>query len=454
MNRRDPRFQRTLDDLSGTLETLTTQTQNAAFSFTQTYLNPCLASVSTCLDASCAPCIAARRDRTRARRQRHQSRASSRPELSFDFYNDAWEDEEGADESTGLLSGWGADELDRILAGRGGAEQPGGERRVMNYGANAGPRGRGRTRGLSVGKGEQDPRVLPGSSMFGFLERLPWRIGGRGVRYRPSAADLQEGLGRKDRSEGDLLLDDSEDAESWGEGPAAGGRRGAQHRRQRSATVKSTSTTNSLSSRGDLFPSDEEDDAVPLDDEFAMALERRNTGEDAPSSARSVKSKLARSMSGFTTGSKSTKSSRRKKRASGGESEPPTPGSDMRTPTSEVRMTLAEEGKDIPEAAENDGLPSMDELRAEDEQVRVEEEAEVERKREEAQKVAAERGLISDEHSDKAPAAEGDDKSTGNDTGGPQQPPNTTNETEGMEATLTPPASSLHGKDGSRTPEG
>ncbi|CAK7264870.1 hypothetical protein SEPCBS57363_001292 [Sporothrix epigloea] len=54
--------------------------------------------------------------------------------------------------------------------------------------------------------------------------------------------------------------------------------------RKRSGTTGSGGTTDSFRSRGDLFPSDEEDDedAVPLDDEFAAAL---NRGDDR-SSAR------------------------------------------------------------------------------------------------------------------------------------------------------------------------
>jgi hypothetical protein len=404
MNRRDPRIRRTLDDLSTTFDNLTTTTQTAAFSFTKSYLDPCLASLSNCLDASCAPCVAYRRDRARARRQRHFSRASSRPELVFDFYNDEWEDdEEDVNERTGLLGGWGgAEGLDRILAGSGTQEQPRNQKRTMNYGARDArdTRAGARARGKSLGKGgEADPTVVPGSSMFGFLERLPWKIGGqRGLRYKPSAANL-EGLGKDgeeihSRTEGEALLDDSEDTDSWGEGTASG----RQHKRQRSNTVASRDTANSLSSRGDLFPSDEEDDAVALDDDFAMPLERRMTGEDASSGQRGSRSRLARTFSGFTTASRSTKSSNRKGRRIDAESGGGTPGSETRsTPASEAKLSM-----DEARSLSTESLPTMEEIEQEDAQVREEEDEEVERKRNEAKQVAAQRGLAVDEIPDTA----------------------------------------------------
>ena len=89
------------------------------------------------------------------------------------------------------------------------------------------------------------------------------------MRYKPSAADLQEhpGLRPSDLEvEVEPLLEDEDGEES-----------GKKHVRNRSLTNGSQHTTDSLSSRGDLFPSEDEDDAVPLDDEFAMVLERRIT---------------------------------------------------------------------------------------------------------------------------------------------------------------------------------
>lgn len=63
--------------------------------------------------------------------------------------------------------------------------------------------------------------------------------------------------------------------------------------RKRSGTTSSGDTSNSFRSRGDLFPSDEEDDedAVPLDDEFAVALNHvddRSSGRTRFSSSSSL----------------------------------------------------------------------------------------------------------------------------------------------------------------------
>ena len=151
--------------------------------------------------------------------------------------------------------------------------------------------------------------------MFGFLESLPWKIGGRGSgRYRPSVADLQEGVGRKAvegaeaRGEGgaeaEPLLGGVE-AEGADAADALLGAEEAQGKgRGRSGTVESRSTTNSLSSRGDLFPSDDEADAVPLDDEFAMALERRTTAaSDELSSGKKGGKSPGGSRSSTKTGS-------------------------------------------------------------------------------------------------------------------------------------------------------
>lgn len=211
--------------------------------------------------------------------------------------------------------------------------------------------------------GGSDPNIVPKSSMFGFLERLPWKIGGKGFKYRPAAADLQENVGRG-RGEGEPLIEESEE----GSADAARGRNG----RNRSATTASGSTTNSLSSRGDLFPSEDEDDAVPLDDEFAMVLERRNTGttSDDHSSAKTRGLRSTRSRSIKTVSSRDSKSTAAKNRA-----------------------TSASSGN-VPE----EDVPSMVDLKQEEELVSKEEEARVEKKRQAAQILAQRRGLSNAEH--------------------------------------------------------
>ena len=249
----DPRIRQTLNQISQNIESANLSTQASLFDFSRNYVSPCLSSFKVCLEASCQPCYAYFNTREDQRRP-HRSARRGRDDLGFDFYDD-WDEEEGH---------WGNDELDRLLAGS--DEQPG-KRAKMSYGS-------GIIRRKSIGvpnDGRSDPNLVPKSSMFGFLESLPWKIGGRGVRYRPSAADLQENVGRGSR-ETQPLVEESEES-------GTDTKRG-RHGRNRSGTATSRSTNNSLSSRGDLLPSEDEDDAVPLDDEFAMVLERRNTGRD------------------------------------------------------------------------------------------------------------------------------------------------------------------------------
>lgn len=208
------------------------------------------------------------------------------------------------------------------------------------------------------GEEDADANMVPKSSMFGFLERLPWKIGGRGRRYKPSAADLQDvGEGRRGKSKGhgedEPLVSESESGAELGK---------SRHGRKRSGTVGSRETTNSLSSRGDLFPSEDEADAVPLDDEFAMVLARRTTQGTLSDDNSRGKSRAA---------SARTKSSK-------------SPSSVRKTPRrpSDERVDAAQ----VP--------PSMTDLKQEEARAKAEEEESVERDREAARILAAERGLL------------------------------------------------------------
>ncbi|TPR03622.1 hypothetical protein CAN33_001055 [Aspergillus niger] len=263
MRSRDPRVRQTINQIHHNLESANETAQEGLYTFSHNYVVPCFAAIGTCIYSCTAPCLPSREDQLRRRRR-------GRAEANFDFYDD-WDNE---DPNDGLL-GWGTDELDRLLAGsglaRGSSEQPRRQRK-MSYGAR-------RTRRKStaiMSDDRNDPTVIPSSSFLGFLERFPWRFGARGLKYRPSAADLQEhpvGL-RRHELEDEPLIEETEESE----GPATSRVNG----RYRSSTQSSRDTTNSLSSRGDLIPSDEEEDAVPLDDEFALALaSRRGTGLDS-----------------------------------------------------------------------------------------------------------------------------------------------------------------------------
>ncbi|KAI4195548.1 MAG: hypothetical protein LQ348_002444 [Seirophora lacunosa] len=354
MRRNDPRIRQTLNQISQTVDTAQYTTRASLFSFHQTYLSPCLAHLSTCLEASCAPCYtcvtnaaSSAHPSDAAARRRRGGRRRGREELSFDFYDDwAAEEEEG----------WGNDELDRLLAGNetttAGDGQPGRRKGMSyNYGGIASRR--------KGGEEDTDANMVPRSSMFGFLERLPWKIGGRGRRYKPSAADLQD-VGEGSRGK---LKAHGEDERLISEGESGGGEAGkSRHGRKRSGTVGSRETTTSLSSRGDLFPSDDEAaDAVPLGDEFAMVLARRTTqGTMSDDNSRGK----SRAASARTKSSRSPASVRKNPRGS----------SDERVDGAQV--------------------PSMTDLKQEEARASAEEEESVGRDREAARKLAAERGLL------------------------------------------------------------
>ncbi|KAL8909145.1 MAG: hypothetical protein Q9171_005150 [Xanthocarpia ochracea] len=354
MRRNDPRIRQTLNQISQTVDSAQYTTRASLFTFHQTYLGPCLSGISTCLEASCAPCYtcitnaASSTTPSDAARRRRTGRRRGREELSFDFYDD-WEAQEE--------EGWGNDELDRLLAGNDFAPTDGqpGRRSGMSYG---GIGSRRKTGGLVGGKdmAATEANTVPSSSMFGFLERLPWKIGGKGRRYKPSAADLQDvGEGQRSKTaalkarasgEDEPLISESESGEE--------GRKGKRHMRKRSGTVGSRETTNSLSSRGDLFPSEDEDDAVPLDDEFAMVLARRTT-----------------------QGTLSDENASRKKPGDSG-------AASMKTWSSKSSKSAGRKGR----------RRSDEDLKEEEERLRLEEEADIEGARETARRLASERGLL------------------------------------------------------------
>jgi len=351
--RQDPRLRRQLDILSENVEAATSHAQEGIYSFSQNYVNPCLSSVGNCFSACTASCFGA----TDEQRRRQRARSRGRAELNFDFYDD-WEEDE-----TDALLGWGngSDELDRILAGStssGSGNQPNRER-AMSYGTRrSDPRGRRRS---AAQIDALDPNVIQGSNYIGFLERLPWGLGRKVLRYKPSAADLQEhpGVYRPPPPENEPLMEDSE------EDFVHTSPRKKKHKRNRSDTGTSGHTTDSLSSRGDLFPSEDEDDAVPLDDEFANILVRRNTGEDSSGKSRPRQNKSNSRLSIRTVSSKSTRSELNRKASSSSRRE--------RTPEP----------------------PTFSELKAQEEHVQEEEEGEVARKREAAQRLAVRRGFSS-----------------------------------------------------------
>lgn len=234
---------------------------------------------------------------------------------------------------------------------------------------------------------QDDPTVIPSTAPLGFLSRLPWKIGGT-LRYKPSAANLKEHPGHGPEAhhgqvqEREPLLRTSEDEEAPEE--EHGGLEEPQ-KRQRSNTTGSGATSDSYRSRNDLFPSDEEgeEDAVPLDDEFAVALDRvddRGSNKTRSSKGKRVEGRsssglslnLVRTVSRTTVGSTLSRDSGLKGRGS------------------ETSMRQIDGAADV-------ATPTLEDLHHEEEQARREEEEEVERKRRKAAQLALERGLSRDD---------------------------------------------------------
>ncbi|KIN03806.1 hypothetical protein OIDMADRAFT_158651 [Oidiodendron maius Zn] len=366
----DPRIRQTWNQLSQNAETATENAAAGIWAFQHKYLTPCLGSIASALEECTSQCLPDRDER--ARRLRERGRTRGRAELSFDFYDD-WDEDIGAS-SGGLLGGWGNDELDRLLAGSGshsgpsdGVDPPPRKKRGMSYGT------RGNRKNL-----EPDPTIIPRTSALGFLGRLPFKLGGT-LRYKPSAADLQEHPGAlreeiRDEEEGEPLISDEHSDDD-------GNNITNMKTRKRSSTNSSGHTSDSFRSRGDLFPSDGEDDAVPLDDEFAVALERRMASDDRSSGkTRASKGKRSRNASSrkiSTTHSSNSRPSLVGHRTNSTSSFSPSP--DILTP-------------DMARA------PSLADLLHEEESVRIEEDAELERKRQAATRLAVERGLQTEGH--------------------------------------------------------
>ncbi|RDL41206.1 Uncharacterized protein BP5553_01185 [Venustampulla echinocandica] len=371
----DPRIRQTWNQISQNAESATENAAAGIWTVHHNYIYPCLSSTLSALGQCTTSCFSDRDER--ARRLRDRGRTRGRAELNFDFYDD-WNEDEGVG-GGGLLGGWGNDELDRLLAGSGshsgagdGTAQPPPRKRGMSYGT----RGSKSTR-KSL---DPDPTIIPSTSALGFLGRLPFKIGGT-LRYKPSAADLQEHPGAlRDEfieEEGEPLIPDdlSDDERNVVKG----------HARQRSSTTSSGETSDSFRSRGDIFPSDGEDDAVPLPDEFAMVLERRATNPTNPTTDDRSSGKTRSSKGKRPAGSRNI-SRNLSRTAASSQSLPGLAGYRTNSEASLLEVV----GALSPDAVET---PSLTDLQQEEDRIRLEEDGEVERKRQAAAKLAFKRGL-------------------------------------------------------------
>ncbi|KAG6003018.1 hypothetical protein E4U21_002453 [Claviceps maximensis] len=282
----DPRLRQRWNRIAHDAETATENAAASIFTFSQNYINPCFSSMVDSIEQCTTVCLGDPEDRLRRKRERQRARDNA--EFSFDFYDDWYQEEQ----TGGLLGQWGVEDWDRLLAGTGAARKHGGaetteqprRKRGMSYGT------RGGRRKPSAG---EDPTIIPSTQPIGFLSRFPWKMGGT-LRYKPSAADLQDHPGKHDEREAMPLLggdgDEIDDESDYGQVVRT-------TPRQRSGTTGSEGTSDSYRSRGDLFPSDGEgeEDAIPLDDDVTYDMIKR----DDRSSGRTRSSKGKRPVGQF-----------------------------------------------------------------------------------------------------------------------------------------------------------
>lgn len=356
MRPNDPRIRQTINQLSHNLEAANESAQERLYSLSRNYLQPCFGGINACFGSCTAPCFP-----NALRRRRRRRSAVGRSEFNFGFYDD-WDYDDDAQANE--FYGWENDELDRLLPesrGGGGSgadritnEQPPALQRRMSYGS----RGTQKSGDLDLADERQN-----GITFFGLFKQFPWKVfGGRTLKYRPSAADLQEHPGHhrlpSNEDSDDAarpFLDDFDDDDRAGDGPWQHEELGYQaytprstdetQQRPRSSTASSQDTNNTRSSRGDLMPTDEDDDAVPLNDSLAMDLATPKSGYSLSDPDRSSRNSVQSSFATF-------------------------PDSPIRSP-----------------------LISPPGLKKQEKKVAQEEESTIERKRRAASKLARERGM-------------------------------------------------------------
>ncbi|EGS17305.1 uncharacterized protein CTHT_0066260 [Thermochaetoides thermophila DSM 1495] len=436
----DPRLRQTWNNLSHTTEAAASDAAAGIWAFGHAYVAPCLSAVSGAIDRCClSVCLGADREE-RARRARERDRGARRIEASFDFYDDWDEDlwaaaqyddyyydnyyDDGGLGGSGSGGGSGRRGFDweRLLAGTGsrvvGRRGGGGDgdgrgvvgdqprrKRGMSYGT----RGGGDAGRRKVTGEEDDPNVIPRTAPLGFLLRLPFKIVGS-LRYKPSAANLREHPGHgayygenRPGEEREPLLGRNEDVQYGRRSPVQRQQEESKQQQQqspgraRSNTTMSGDTSSSYRSRNDLFSSDGEgdEDAVPLDDEFTVALARVSCpgGDDRSSNKmRSSKGKgkrpdgergLSRTYSRTTMASSVKTTSSRRSTAD---------EASLKDLGQSIYSTRSL-GLDGEYEYHDEVVRSLENLRREEEDVEREENEEIERKRRAAERLAMQKGL-------------------------------------------------------------
>lgn len=364
----DPRLRQRWNQITHDAEAVTENAAAGIWSFQQHYINPCFGYVADSIEQCTTVCLGDPEERRRRRRERERGQPGA--ENVFDFYDD-WYDEAAEDGpggvgggGGGLFSTWGGEDWDRLLAGTGTQrkrgetiEQPR-RKRGMSYG----------TRGARRKGSQNDPTIIPSTQPIGFLSKLPWKMGGT-LRYKPSAADLQDHPGKHElagNTETEPLLV-SDDESDYGQLIVP---------RKRSGTSGSGDTSDSFRSRGDLFPSDGEgeEDAVPLDDDVTYDMVRNDR-----SSGRSGRSDKTRSSKGKKPAGRLT--SRTLSRT--------TLASNSSGDTLQLRRTSSS----LPMTPDAENTPSMEDLHMEEQRLQQEEDEEVARKKEAASQLASSMGM-------------------------------------------------------------
>lgn len=402
----DPRLRQRWNQISHNAEAVTENAAAGIWTFQHQYITPCFSSLADSIDSCTSLCLGDREERARRARERDRGAHRTRAEYMFDFYDD-WDDDFAVDQGPassggggggggGLFSGWGGEDWDRLLAGTGNdrrhaaggtgdvVDQPR-RKRGMSYGTRGGPR---RKPSLP----EDDPTVIPRTAPLGFL-RLPF-FGGT-LRYKPSAANLrdhpgtlvpgqQQQGGRRQRDENEPLLGTSSEEDEHTRIHAEHVRESPQLRPRSNTGESEGTSSSSYRSRNDIFPSDGEgdEDAVPLDDEFAVALGRVDDGS----------SNRTRSTKG--------------KRPANGDRESGISRSVSRTTIASTYSAYHIDDTTIfPTSSSEDALPtpSLEDLQREEEQAEREEYEEIERKRQAASRLAAQRGLRKQEKASSKP---------------------------------------------------
>ncbi len=368
----DPRLRQRWNQITHDAEAATENAAAGIWSFQQHYINPCFGYLTGSLEQCTAVCLGDPDERIRRRRERERGRAGA--EYSFDFYED-WYGEEGPEDATGgpgFFGNWAGEDWDRLLAGSGSqrkhlggegttAEQPR-RKRGMSYG----------TRGTRRKTSENDPTIIPSTQPIGFLSKLPWKMGGT-LRYKPSAADLQDHPGKHENADNPETapLLGGDDESDYGQLIVS---------RKRSGTTGSGGTggtSDSYRSRGDLFPSDGEgeEDAIVLDDDVTYDMVRNDRSSGKSDRTRSSKGKRPAEGGGFFA-------SRTLSRT--------TLASNSSADTMPLQRSISSLAIS-PAAVER--VPSLQDLQMEEQRLQDQEDQEVARKKEAAAQLAAQRGL-------------------------------------------------------------